>query len=176
MCDKTFNTKDHFKNHTINNHSDENSKAFPCKYCTKTYTSSSGLTSHNILHHPETRKYSVQWYECDICDDFKTPLKHALFNHKKTHSTKTEVCEICKNVFPKYRLKHHIKLVHSGNRHKCEICHLDYSDKEYLTEHWNSMHGTSEYICNLCDMKYSHRSNLISHKKKKHSIATNDKC
>ena len=118
ICEKTFNRKDHFKNHE-RIHTGE--KPFQCDICKASFAVKSSLVRHKRTHTGEKP------FICEICG--KTFLrKYHLNQHLKVHTRENLYCDICgRNFIRKSNLTQHLK-VHTSSHDKslnlvsCDLC------------------------------------------------------
>ena len=111
QCEKSYRTMSELNLHKVNAHTERN--AFPCKSCSKEFKTAKGLNYHVTNEHSSTNENEIEWFECDICDEYKSKQKDLLYIHKKIHKTDNEIeCEICGIKLVKTEVKQHMKYVH----------------------------------------------------------------
>ena len=164
------------------------SKQWSCDKCEKKFTSSSGLSTHAVVHSGK-RPHS-----CPCCG--KRFNRHGnMVRHQRAHSgVKPFRCLVCGKAFGQKVLlvRHHV--THTGDRpFSCDICGQTFSWKTSLTPHrlthsrrkphtctvcdrafrmayglrrHMTMHtGERSYMCDVCGLAFSQSSNLASHRK-----------
>ena len=149
-CDKSFNRKDHLKNHLITH--DPNKKIWKCGICAKEYSYSFSFKIHMAFHAAE----SGVTLECAICK--KTfPDKDGLLFHLKVHtgaraaknaSEKIHQCHECgKKFYTRKDVKRHM-ITHTKKKDfLCQFCPQRFGRKDHLTRHLRTSHtGDNQHV------------------------------
>lgn len=109
----------------------------------------------------EQEMHKKETYMCKICGIIlcsnKGLTKHVKIVHDSIEKTK---CPFCDSEMRTRVLNKHIKRIHSGFRHHCDICGVSYSGKHSLRDHMD-MHNQSygAKTCEKCNRRcFSRRS------------------
>lgn len=142
-CDKSFNRKDHLKNHMITH--DPNKKIWKCELCSKEYSYSFSYRTHMAFHAAE----NDETLDCRICKKtFET--KEELLFHLKVHTgaraaknatEKTHSCFECqKKFFTRKDVKRHM-ITHTKKKDfLCQYCPQRFGRKDHLSRHLRTSH------------------------------------
>ncbi|XP_068238034.1 zinc finger protein 23-like [Palaemon carinicauda] len=137
-------------------------KVFKCLKCNKEFAKRLLLTEHRKVH---SRKLRV--YNCNHCGKvFHEARKY--FSHLSLHERMFE-CNSCGRKFSLLaNLKKHIVLHHDAKKKVCEVCGMQFSSDNELTEHQQSQHSediVSSYIakCKYCNREYRREEAYIQH-------------
>ncbi|XP_067637943.1 zinc finger protein ZFP2-like isoform X3 [Eurosta solidaginis] len=121
----------------------ERIKLYPCKICSKRFSTKWNLKSHKLVHSDETP------YKCDFCEmRFKTTLNLRL--HMRTHTgERPYTCKYCTKSFAQLGgLNCHLRKHLGENIHRCELCPLAFplasELRLHLTTHKNEDPETSQ--------------------------------
>jgi len=128
-----------------------------CDVCSKDIPSSK-LRSHIRNYH------SGENLKCEQCDKSFGTLKYFKTHVRSVHSSvprkpnlnkteKTEICEVCSNMFSKYKIKEHMRNVHGNDGGNCPTCGRFFATSRYLKNHMNQRHlkKESEETVQLCE-------------------------
>lgn len=131
-----------------------------CDLCGKAYTCKDYLRQHVKAVH--TDKQST---ECDICGKQVLNIR----THKRIHGPAVLIgCEVCGKEFPKRTLPQHMRRVHSGESHECQICNKTLSTTKGLIAHMKSIHYGEKFRCYFCDFQTACMSNRSKHHRTSH--------
>ena len=142
-CDKSFNRKDHLKNHMITH--DPNKKVWKCERCAKEYSYSFSYRTHMAFHAAE----SGETLDCGICKKSFEKKEDLLF-HLKVHTgaraaknatEKIHGCPECdKKFFTRKDVKRHL-ITHTKKRDfLCQFCPQRFGRKDHLSRHLRTSH------------------------------------
>ena len=105
--------------------------------------------------------------ECTRCCPPKKILKRSFKSHfRRRHEEKTLKCSECSKTFrTKYKMNHHLKIVHEGQRpHKCDICGKSSGTIGNLQKHMNSVHKVERpFKCPECSQTFTQRYHMNVH-------------
>ncbi|OWF46387.1 Zinc finger protein PLAG1 [Mizuhopecten yessoensis] len=143
-CDKSFNRKDHLKNHLITH--DPNKKRWVCEECGKEYSYNFSYRTHKAFHDAESGRTT----ECGICHK-EHETREELLYHLKVHSgarsvknclEKTHECiDCCKKFYTKKDVRRHM-ITHTKKKDfLCQHCPQRFGRKDHLTRHLRSSHS-----------------------------------
>lgn len=142
-CDKSFNRKDHLKNHMITH--DPNKKIWKCEICGKEYSYSFSYRTHMAFHAAERG----ETLSCGICKKSFENKEQLLFHLKvhtgaraaKNSTEKTHQCVECwKKFFTRKDVKRHL-ITHTKRKDfLCQFCPQRFGRKDHLTRHLRTTH------------------------------------
>ncbi|CAL7938320.1 unnamed protein product [Xylocopa violacea] len=173
MCDKIFAypsyLREHLKTHKQSNNNNsssnnnnsmgmEETKAFECVSCKKTFRLLKNLRAHERLH---TGKDLMQ---CEICD--KTfSQNYNLKIHLRTHkATRPHKCEYCNKCFvQKGNLAEHLRIHTKVKPFECKICGKRFSQSSHLKNHKVSHTSVRQHQCRLCGKRFKLANHLKRH-------------
>ncbi|XP_052776985.1 PR domain zinc finger protein 10-like [Mya arenaria] len=142
-CDKSFNRKDHLKNHMVTH--DPNKRMWTCELCDKKYCYVFSYRTHMAIHRAERG----ETLSCGICEK-KFENKEQLLFHLKVHTgaraaknttEKTHSCQECgKKFFTLKDVKRHM-ITHTKRKDfLCQHCPQRFGRKDHLTRHLRTSH------------------------------------
>lgn len=147
-------------------------KLFACSQCDRTFTRSSSLTNHNLIHkskksfaRDEFGGKREKLFACDQCD--RKFLRNSYLNqHKQIHSgTKPYACNECERKFSDSSTLRKHKQTHSGERpFSCDRCDRKFSRNSTLVRHKLIHTGEKPFVCDQCNKKFTRKSSLNQHK------------
>ncbi|XP_062952690.1 zinc finger protein PLAGL1 isoform X1 [Cynocephalus volans] len=142
-CEKTFNRKDHLKNH-LQTH-DPNKMAFGCEECGKKYNTMLGYKRHLALHAASSGDLT-----CGVCS-LELESTEVLLDHLKTHAEEKP---------------------HNGTRekkHQCDHCERCFYTRKDVRRHLVVHTGCKDFLCQFCAQRFGRKDHLTRHTKKTHS-------
>ncbi|XP_060044677.1 zinc finger protein PLAGL1 isoform X2 [Erinaceus europaeus] len=142
-CEKTFNRKDHLKNH-LQTH-DPNKMAFGCEECGKKYHTVLGYKRHLALHAASSGDLT-----CGVCA-LELGSTEVLLDHLKAHAEEKP---------------------HHGARekkHQCDHCERCFYTRKDVRRHLVVHTGCKDFLCQFCAQRFGRKDHLTRHTKKTHS-------
>ena len=135
-----------------------------CSHCNKGFKTTKHLKSHIKSVH-----LKVKDIECQLCDAKFTILNY-LYQHMTNFHGEKIKCDLCDQLYPRGRLKPHIKEVHQNIRtFKCNECEFTFKQKSHLRTHIKEIHKKlKDFACSFCESKFARKSDLKKHVKRKH--------
>ncbi|XP_023581657.1 zinc finger protein 205-like [Trichechus manatus latirostris] len=135
-------------------------KPHKCPVCSKCFTHSSALVSHQRTH------TGVKPYPCPECGKCFSQRSN-LIAHNRTHTgEKPYHCLECGKSFShSSRLSAHQR-THRGVRpYSCPLCGKSYSHSSNLIAHKRTHTGEKPYHCLECGKSFSHSTRLAAHQR-----------
>ncbi|XP_034028471.1 snail family zinc finger 1b isoform X2 [Thalassophryne amazonica] len=141
---------------------------YHCLHCTKSYTSLSALSHHQLSHCVEQtpslpREASPRpAFHCKHCSKEYNSLG-ALKMHIRSHTLPC-VCPTCGKAFSRpWLLRGHIR-THTGERpFACPNCNRAFADRSNLRAHLQTHSDVKKYQCGSCSRTFSRMSLLHKH-------------
>ncbi|XP_066558536.1 protein snail homolog Sna [Amia ocellicauda] len=144
--------------------SPEPSDRFHCPHCSKSYSSPSGLSRHQLSHCGETAVGATARpaFRCKHCPKEYSSLG-ALKMHIRSHTLPC-VCNTCGKAFSRpWLLQGHIR-THTGERpFSCPHCSRAFADRSNLRAHLQTHSEVKKYQCGSCSRTFSRMSLLHKH-------------
>ncbi|XP_045150515.1 zinc finger protein PLAGL1 [Echinops telfairi] len=142
-CEKTFNRKDHLKNH-LQTH-DPNKMAFGCEECGKKYNTLLGYKRHLALHAASSGDLT-----CGVCA-LELGSTEVLLDHLKAHAEEK----------PSTGAKE--------KKHQCDHCERCFYTRKDVRRHLVVHTGCKDFLCQFCAQRFGRKDHLTRHTKKTHS-------
>ncbi|KAI5193788.1 zinc finger protein PLAGL1 [Manis pentadactyla] len=142
-CEKTFNRKDHLKNH-LQTH-DPNKMAFGCEECGKKYNTMLGYKRHLALHAASSGDLT-----CGVCA-LELGSTEVLLDHLKAHAEEK----------PSSGIKE--------KKHQCDHCERCFYTRKDVRRHLVVHTGCKDFLCQFCAQRFGRKDHLTRHTKKTHS-------
>uniref|UniRef100_H0X699 Zinc finger protein PLAGL1 n=1 Tax=Otolemur garnettii TaxID=30611 RepID=H0X699_OTOGA len=142
-CEKTFNRKDHLKNH-LQTH-DPNKMAYGCEECGKKYNTMLGYKRHLALHAASSGDLT-----CGVCA-LEVGSTEVLLDHLKAHAEEKP---------------------HSATKekkHQCDHCERCFYTRKDVRRHLVVHTGCKDFLCQFCAQRFGRKDHLTRHTKKTHS-------
>lgn len=127
-CRREFSSKNSLLIHVRHKHTHE--RPYACETCSKTFSSSQGLSEHRKVH------IGAKPAVCLLCDN-RFVNKQSLKKHMRLHTGERPYpCSHCGETFlSASRLNEHVQSKHMERAHECSICGKKFHLKRILTAH-----------------------------------------
>ncbi|XP_054722815.1 gastrula zinc finger protein XlCGF8.2DB-like [Uloborus diversus] len=128
-----------------------------CELCDKSFSTEEKFQEHYLIHS------GIKPHVCEIClKGFAN--KSNLQRHRLTHSAeKPFTCEVCSKGFAdKYTFQMH-KSIHFGEKHVCDICYREFTQKSNLKRHYTNHSEYRPHGCGLCGKRFTDKYTLETH-------------
>lgn len=153
----------------------QNSQAFICELCGKTFRRSDSLKTHRMFVHLAdggalAAKFKMQLqeknYVCDTCGR-RFAFRCLLRDHLNIHSgVKPYPCSECERAFAqRASLKQHIKTHGDYKPFPCPECNLAFYGRGDLKKHMRKHTGERPFVCEVCGEAYAQSSHLNVHRR-----------
>lgn len=131
-----------------------------CQVCKKTFSRSSLLKQHSVIHMGNKRFK----FRCEVCSKMFRTRSH-LRDHTRIHTGERPFkCHICQKAFKQSSdLKKHINLHTGANQFKCEECNMEFRRADALRKH-KLGHKMGNMPCGHCGKNFLHISALRQHR------------
>ena len=203
-CDAKFSAKRILRKHIKLYHAEGEPIQFKCSVCSYKSKTNSSLIRHSramhdnlkhkceecnrefaYSHHVKThmeKEHRKIVHECSGCT-FKSTDKNSLRRHFKVIHEKINMnkfCNICKKELAPSNFAQHMKAVHEGVKHHCNICWSSLTSKQQLKVHMRNKHPETleehekkqqvkhQFSCEICEFKTFHKSSIKHHMKSVH--------
>lgn len=144
-------------------HSDDYVKPeFPCKFCTKSFSTKYVLAYHIKSDHLGMKRS----YVCPTCGK-SFSQKNSYLQHANVHlGIKPFTCEICRKRFSYEKsLKEH-KFMHNEEKiFICPMCNKSFRQASGLAIHLKVHKATKDYVCSMCGKGFSQKQALVRHER-----------
>ena len=165
FCHQKYKSGNGLEHHIQSLHGE---KSFPCKHCSKMFSTKQTRNCHEKIHSGKIYKR----YNCNFCTkDFDRTAKLS-FHLLKVHDLKDTMleifkCNICEKEFPEnYLLKNHVISHKREETYKCEECGKGFSRKMNL-QHHQMIHTTLRpYSCQYCRKAFNNSGTRHHHQNK----------
>ncbi|EFB23222.1 hypothetical protein PANDA_019231, partial [Ailuropoda melanoleuca] len=161
-------------------------KRYLCQQCGKSFSRSSNLIKHRVIHSGEMpyecsecgklfrRRFALlehqrihsgeRPYTCSRCGKAFSRSSN-LIEHQRTHSgEKPYACSQCLKAFKGVSQLIHHQRIHSGEKpFQCKECGKAFRGCSGLSQHQRVHSGEKPYECSECGRTFSRRANLFKH-------------
>ncbi len=155
----------------------KHSKNKLCKFCGKSFTTTSNLNTHINAIHRKLKPFS-----CTLCDmSFAAKGDRVRHRNAVHYKLKPFSCTLCDKSFAESgQLTAHTNSVHHKLRPQqvsCTLCNRLFSCKKSLTNHIVAIHHKMKpFSCTLCDKSFAEKGTLITHVRSVHDKVKSFTC
>ncbi|XP_065195064.1 zinc finger protein 625-like [Sycon ciliatum] len=141
-------------------HSQTGEQPHKCKFCKKSFSTQSSLTSHECAH-PEKKTF-----KCKVCDKTFRMRSH-LVCHGRVHSgEKPFRCHYCAKSFSEKSSCTVHERIHTGEKpFKCDHCDQGFCNSSSLRRHKRTHTGEKPFKCSECKKTFRQPSHLTDHQR-----------
>ncbi|KAH9488167.1 hypothetical protein Btru_064921 [Bulinus truncatus] len=135
---------------------------FPCKFCSKSFSTKYVLAYHIKSNHLGMRRS----YICPTCGK-SFSQKNSYLQHANVHlGIRPYVCEVCGNKFSYEKsLKEHMFMHKTDKSFPCKMCNKSFRQASGLTIHMRIHKATKDYVCSMCGKGFSQRQAMVRHER-----------
>ena len=140
---------------------DSQPEEWPCRDCSKTFTSRRSLKLHSAVHSGDRQRYP-----CTICNQRFLSKRNVDFHISTVHEGNYPfVCDLCgKQATTKLALESHKASKHDINKVKCDKCHREYAKANALESHiCIEKRPKFETLCHICNKEFDLPQRLVQH-------------
>ncbi|XP_066538491.1 zinc finger protein 1035 [Hoplias malabaricus] len=156
MCGKGFVSHTALRKHK---HAHVTKRPHRCTKCHLSFTGSSQLAEHMIIHRDEN-------FPCDLCDETFS-CKSSRAEHRKSHTEQEEMLPPLipptKQISPPPVNSSNLSFNNAQFNYRCGFCQVQFQDPEQLSEHGCCSAKDRPYSCPECNKHFMHGSHLKKH-------------
>ena len=133
-------------------------------YPRATEISGNAETNLNFTHQTDTR-FPNNLHKCVKCDSVffdRSKLRHHI---KLKHSGSRITCPLCPGTFSTFScLNEHVKFVHEKRpRYQCESCGKGFINRLHYLDHLATHSGSKRHVCSICGSQFTFKPSLKRH-------------
>ncbi|GFN76629.1 gdnf-inducible Zinc finger protein 1 [Plakobranchus ocellatus] len=162
LCGKMYKEARKLKMHKETHASNYVKPLFPCKQCSKSFS-----TKYVLAYHVKSEHLGMKAsYTCSTCGK-SYAQKSSYIQHSNIHiGVKPFYCSVCEMQFSHEKtLKEHM-FVHADRKSfMCKVCNKPFRQSSGLTIHMRIHKETKDYVCSVCGKGFSQRQALLRHER-----------
>ncbi|KAI8799113.1 zinc finger protein 37-like [Biomphalaria glabrata] len=162
VCGKLYKEARQLLDHKKSHAEDYIKPEFPCKFCSKIFSTKYVLAYHIKSNHLGMKRL----YMCPSCGKSFSQKKSYL-QHANVHmGIRPFVCEVCGKKFSYVKsLNQHMYMHKEEKLFPCKLCDKSFRQSSGLATHLKVHKTTKDYVCSMCGKGFSQRQAMTRHER-----------